>query len=420
MKSGLYSALVDAGLLIPHTEAEVEPGLSASVYKWLRPEQVPFISYPYEWSFGQYRDAAVLTLRIQKMAIDHGMVLKDCSAYNVQFVKGRPVFIDTLSFEKYTEGAPWVAYRQFCQHFLAPLALMSLRDIRLSGLMRVHLDGVPLDLASALLPFRTRFKFSMLSHIHLHARSQRYFSDRGVRRNLHNVGRFGLLGIVDSLESAVRGLRWEAKDTEWSDYYSDTNYSAEAFDEKKQLVGDFLSILKPRSVWDLGANTGIFSRIAASEGIPTVSFDADPAAVDKNYHECQTNNEVNLLPLVMDLTNPSPDIGWQNEERMSLIARGPADTALVLALVHHLAISNNVPLSMFARFLASICRSAIVEFIPKTDSQVQRLLATREDIFSEYDERSFEKECSKFFKTKSKRRLGGSDRILYLMERISA
>lgn len=152
MSSGLYKALVDAGLLIPHEEVGAEPAVSDGAYKIIRPELVTFVSYPYEWSFSQLKDAALTTLRVQHESMDFGMTLKDCSAYNVQFKDGKPVFIDTLSFERYREGTPWAPYRQFCQHFLAPLALMSHRDVRLSQLLRIHVDGVPLDLASSLLP----------------------------------------------------------------------------------------------------------------------------------------------------------------------------------------------------------------------------------------------------------------------------
>ena len=417
MNSGLYSVLVKANLLIPHEEVDVETASLPGTYRCLRPEHVPFVSYPYEWCFSQYKDAALSTLRLQKLAFDHGMILKDCSAYNIQFVRGKPVFIDTLSFEKYVEGKPWVAYRQFCQHFLAPLALMSLRDVRLSQLTRVHLDGVPLDLASALLPFRTRLRFSLLSHIHLHARSQQHFSDKRVQVERHKVSRLGLLGIVDTLEAAIKSLKWEPAGTEWGEYYDCTNYSAEAFEQKKDVVRAFLTEVKPGSVWDLGANTGIFSRIASDEGIPTVSFDIDPAAVEKNYRECRSKNEMNLLPLVMDLTNPSPAIGWRNEERVSLMARGPVDMALALALVHHMAISNNVPLPMIAQFFSSMCQSAIVEFVPKSDSQVQRLLATREDVFPDYHEAGFEKAFGQHFLIERSERLTGSGRILYLMRR---
>ena len=416
MVSGLYKALVEAGLLIPHEEFPAESARPDWCYKIIKPETVPFISYPYEWSFGQLKDAALTTIRIQKKSLDFGMSLKDCSAYNVQFMKGKPVFIDTLSFERYREGEPWVAYRQFCQHFLAPLALMSYKDVRLGQLFRIHLDGIPLDLASVILPFRTRFKFSLLSHIHLHARSQAHFADRQVNTSRHKVSRLGLLGIIDNLESAVKNLKWQPGGTEWGDYYEDTNYSADAFQHKRQIVAEFLDKISPKNVWDLGENTGIFSRIASDKGIPTISFDIDPAAVEKNYLECRRKGEPNILPLLLDLTNPSPSIGWQNQERISLIERGPADTVLALALIHHLAISNNVPLAKIAAFLASICDSLIVEFVPKSDSQVQRLLSTREDIFPRYEQQAFEADFGQYFAIQSSVRIRGSERTLYLMK----
>ena len=202
--SGLHQQLVDDGLLIPHTEVGLEHAASDDAYKVIRPQQIPFISYPYEWCFSQLKDAALLTLEIQARAFDSGMSLKDCSAYNVQFVGGKPVFIDTLSFERYREGQPWVAYRQFCQHFLAPLALMSHVDVRLHQLLRAYLDGIPLNLASRLLPRRTRANFGLLTHIHLHAKAQERFSERSVPSTDRKVGRVSFLGLVDSLKSTVK------------------------------------------------------------------------------------------------------------------------------------------------------------------------------------------------------------------------
>ena len=419
MHSGLYKALLDAGLLIPHEEIDTEPAQSEKVYKIIKPEPIEFISYPYEWCFSQLKEAALLTLRIQKNSLDFGMSLKDCSAYNIQFKKGKPIFIDTLSFQKYREGQPWVAYRQFCQHFLAPLTLMSYKDIRLNQLLRIYIDGLPLDLASSLHPFRTHFMFSMLSHIHLHASSQKRFADRKVDTNSLKVSRLGFLGLVDNLESTIKKLKWKPRDADWADYYTETNYSAEAFEHKKQIVAEFLNKLNPKSVWDLGSNVGLFSRLSGDKGIRTISFDSDPAAVEKNYQECLKRGDTNLLPLVIDLTNPSPGIGWQNQERMSFEERGPADTALALALIHHLAISNNVPFNKLASFLRSICNSLVIEFIPKTDSQVQRLLATREDVFPDYNQQAFENEFGRYFTIQSSVRISGSERTMYLMAKIS-
>ena len=213
-------------------------------------------------------------------------------------------------------------------------------------------------------------------------------------------------------------MTWKEDKTEWGDYYSDTNYSEKSFEEKKEIISSTIETTNPQIVWDLGANTGIFSRLASNQGINTISFDIDPLAVEKNYLESVNNDERNILPLILDLTNPSSNIGWNNDERHSFLERGPADLVFALALVHHLAISNNVPLSKIAEFFSTISKSLVIEFIPKSDSQVKRLLATREDIFKNYDEENFEKEFLKFFKISSSKKLTDSQRTVYIMEKI--
>lgn len=417
MDSGLYESLTNAGLLVLHKEVNVPPPRPELAYKVIEPQLVPFVSYPYEWCFSQLKDAALAVLKIQEICFDFGMSLKDCSAYNMQFTAGKPVLIDTLSFEKYRDGYPWVAYRQFCQHFLAPLALMSYKDVRLNQLLRVYIDGVPLDLASALLPFRTRLKFSLLSHIHLHAKSQKLFARRTVGISSHKMGRSSFRGIIESLESATKQLEWNPGGTEWANYYEDTNYSQEAFEHKKQIVAEYLDRIKPTDVWDLGANTGVFSCIASDRGILTVSIDNDPAAVESNYLAWVRGKGNDILPLLLDLTNPTPSIGWENRERMSLGERGPADAIMALALIHHLAISNNVPLDRIASFLSCICNWLIIEFVPKQDSQVQRLLATRDDIFTDYTQTAFKRGFGEYFVTEDSVVIRGSERVLYLMRR---
>jgi len=418
MQSGLYAELVRDRLLIPHEEIDVEPAKPELAYKIIRPESLGFISYPYEWCFSQLKDAALSTLSIQKKALEFGMSLKDSSAFNIQFSDGQPLLIDTLSFEKYQEGLPWIAYRQFCQHFLAPLVLMSRRDVRLIQLFRTYIDGIPLDLASSLLPRRTYLSFPLLTHVHLHARSQRHFSSGQSRLTQRRMGHLSFLGLIDNLESAIKGLKWQPSGTEWAEYYEDTNYSHRALDHKKALISEFIARIRPGTVWDLGANLGMFSRLASSNGAQTVSFDIDPAAVERNYLECKANGETKLLPLLLDLTNPSPAIGWGNEERMSLIERGPADMVLGLALLHHLAISNNLPFDRIARFLSELCRWLVIEFVPKSDSQVQRLLSTREDIFTDYDRSAFEAEFGRYFATVASASIDDSERVLYLMENL--
>ena len=417
-ESGLYDKLVKAGLLVPHVEVDQAPAEFELVYKIIQPERVPFISYPYEWSFGQLKDAALATLSIQRRALKVGMSLKDASMYNIQFVRGKPTLIDTLSFELYKQGQPWVAYRQFCQHFLAPLVLMALRDVRLNQLLRVYIDGVPLDLASGLLPSKTRFNFGLLTHIHLHAGAQKRYSGADVKSRAATMSKQAMTGLIDSLDSTVRKLEWKPGGTEWGNYYDITNYTDAAFESKKQLVKEWSVRLKPALVWDLGANKGVFSRVAGESGAYVVSSDIDPTAVEQNYRQMKQDKTQNLLPLLIDLTNPSPSIGWANEERDSFGARGPADLVLALALIHHLAISNNVPLLQVADFFANVGKWLIVEFVPKSDNQVQKLLVSREDIFPHYTREGFESAFGQRFKIAEAVNVRESERVLYLMERL--
>jgi ribosomal protein L11 methylase PrmA len=422
ISTGLLGALVRHDWIVAHEEVSIEPA-APGAYKILRPATVDLVSYPFEWSFSQLKDAALLTLRVQACALEHGMVLKDASAYNVQFHSGRPIFIDTLSFENHVDGQPWQAYRQFCQHFLAPLALMAKVDIRLGQLLRVHLDGIPLDLASRLLPRRTWLTPGLAMHLHAHAAAQRRYAGAfapGGRSTLATgarVSRTGLAGIVDSLQRTVGALDWTPAGTEWADYESTHGYGDEAHAHKRMLVTRFFESISPapRRVLDLGANTGLFSRLLAATGATVVSADGDPAAVERNYRRVVQERTPGLLPLLVDLTNPTSGLGWAGEERTPLTARVSADATLCLALVHHLSIGNNVPFDRLAGWLAATAPVAIVEFVPKDDPQVQRLLASREDVFADYHAAAFEGAFAAHFAIRRKEQIAGSGRTLYLM-----
>jgi hypothetical protein len=419
MESGLYSELTTAGLLVPHEDLGIDAATGGRI---LRPERLPFIAHPYEWCFTQLQQAAKATIAIQRQALRHDLTLKDASAYNIAFRNGAAALLDTLSFDVYREGEPWVAYRQFCEHFLAPLALMAHRDIRLSGLLRAHLDGIPLDLASRLLPWRTRLNPNFLMHLHLHGSAQRRGNESGRQGNTRgNVSRAGLLGILSSLEAAVDGLRWEPSGTVWANYYSETNYTDTARDAKERLVDELLSQIQPVPclAWDFGANDARFSRLASQLGAFTVAWDMDPAAVERAWREVQRRGETQLLPLVQDLMNPSPETGWEQTERASLLSRGPADVVLALALVHHLALGNNVPLPRIARFFAAAGRWLLVEFVPKQDSQSQRLLAGKGDIFPNYTEERFADALRERFHIVRREPIPQTERTLYLCERLS-
>lgn len=417
MSSGLYQSLVEKGFIVKHTE--IGSFSLTDSYKIIKPEKIPFISYPYEWSFSQLKDAALLTLKIQLQALKFGMTLKDSSVYNVQFLNGKPVFIDTLSFEIYNEGELWVGYKQFCQHFLAPLLLMSKVDIRLNQLLKDFIDGIPLDLASQLLPKKTYFNFSILMNIHLHAKSQKRYEGKKVNLEKYNkkLSKRSFEILLDNLRSCIEGLKWKSGNTEWADYYSGDSYSTEGFDDKKETITKYLNIIKPKVVWDLGSNDGFFSRLANKNGAFVLSSDIDVSCVENNYLNVKKNKEKNIFPIFLDLTNPSPDIGWNNNERINLKRRGNPDVVLALALIHHLAISNNLPFAYVAEYFASISKNLIIEFVPKEDKKVQTLLFTRKNIFINYDQKNFEKEFGKFFDIKEVSPIFDSKRTLYFMSR---
>jgi len=415
VRSGLFRLLLEKGYLIEHEEVKES---QKGAYKILKARPLPFVSYPYEWSFHQYQDAALLTLQIEELALSKGMSLKDASAYNIQFTDGRPVLIDLLSFQRYQENQPWVAYRQFCQHFLAPLALMAYQDLRLGQLLSVYLDGIPLDLATSLLPWRTRLVSGLATHLHLHAWVQKKkMQSKENTKTSYQLSQKGLLGIVDSLRSTILGLKLSRKQSIWSDYYQKTNYTPRAFQKKKQIIARWLAQLRPKRVWDVGANTGYFSRVALMHSDLIVATDSDPLAVDYCYEETKRKKEPSLLPLVVDLVNPSPAIGWQNKERLSFLERAQFDLTMALALIHHLVIGDNLPFSYLASLFAQTSRFLIIEFVPKEDSNAQRLLRDREDTFPYYTEKQFVEDFKVHFQIKEKVSIGESKRVLYLMER---
>jgi len=420
--SGLYDDLSAGGLLVPHRTVGVERGATPDAHAVIEPAHIEFVSYPYEWAFGELRDAALLTLDVQERALARGFVLRDASAYNVQFRDGRPIFIDTLSFARYRQGEPWTAYKQFCEHFLVPLLLMSTRDVRCGRLQREYLDGIPLDLGSALLPRRTWARPGTLLHVHLHAYATKRYEGSSVAAvsRARGLSKRGLLGLVASLRGTVEKLKWLPAGTQWADYATDHNYSEGALAAKRRLVRDYLGSVAPRTVWDLGANTGAFSRVAREVAPSVVCFDFDPAAVELNYRQVRDRGETGLLPLQLDLMNPSPAIGWAHEERLSLEARGPADGVLALALVHHLAIAQNVPLPRVAEAFTRLGRALVIEFVPKSDSQVERLLRNRPDIFPEYTQEGFERAFERHYEMAARERIGDSDRSLYLLRRREA
>lgn len=421
----LARRLVETGRLVGWQDAPLSDAFDVSAAAVIAPEVVPFVSYPYEWTFGQLRDAALLTLEVQAAAIKADWTLKDASAYNVAFRGVTPVLIDHLSFQRLPAESPWVAYQQFCEHFLAPLALMARRDVRLGRMLRDQLDGIPLDLAATLLPGRTKLRLGLGAHIHVHARSQRAHAGDARKPAQVRLSRTRLAALIESLQGTIGGLRWEPRGTEWADYADKghASYAGGTPDAKEAIVRDLLGAAGPgagRTCWDLGANTGRFSALAAAQGYRVLSFDIDPAAAERHYQALRTAGRTDTTPLVMDLADPSPGLGWAGRERASLVDRADADVLLALALVHHLGIGRNVPLAMVLGLFADLAPQAIVEWVPRGDPMVDVLLASREDVFTDYTTEGFEAAVATRYAVRTRTPIPGSPRVLYHLERLPA
>ncbi|MBQ7607803.1 MAG: hypothetical protein IJU76_07510 [Desulfovibrionaceae bacterium] len=422
---GLLDAVVQSGMLFPFEELPLRdwpgPCHDAEVLAVLRTNRLPFISYPYEWCFSQLRAAALLTLDMHLLALKHGCVLKDASAYNVQFLKGKPVFIDILSFERWVEGRPWEAYGQFCTHFLAPLALMSLCDVRCGMLHRQWIDGIPLDLASRLLPLRSRLSPSLAMHIHLHASMREKHGDARLSAAKAKSVRLDaqrLRDVAQSLRDVVQSLHAPRQATEWGNYYTDTNYTPVARAAKEQAVRDMAARHGGHLALDLGANTGAFSVLLAPSFDTVLATDVDHTAMERLWNKPPPEN---VLPLLLDLSSPSPAIGWACLERPSFFQRCRADWVSALALCHHLRITAGIPLPNILTMMASLLTEngvCLLEFVPKEDSQVQRLLSRREDIFDDYSKSTL-REClpSAGLRVLESITLPESVRTLYLLGR---
>lgn len=411
--SGLLDELTNRRLIVEHKENTAHEGLV------LEPEVVPFISYPYEWSFSQLRNAALLTLEILATATRFGMTLKDASAYNVQFIGTRPVFIDTLSFQKCQPDEPWSAYQQFCEQFLAPLCLMSYCDPSMGRLMQVDVGGIPLARTSRMLPARSWLSPHVISHLHLHAAMQSRCADNEAPRPVRlRTNSFRAL-LLDLRESITELRISAASDHSWSDYYENAHCKGATFQYKAGKVNQWLGKLQPRTVWDIGSNTGVFSRAAAVVGARTVvSIDSDPLCVDENYRIAASQACEQILPLVTDVANPSPGIGWLNSERLSLWQRGPADCIMALAVVHHLALASGIPLPSIIEFFAQNCRHLIIEFPARGDEKVRKLLLNKTSDYPNYNYEVFVSELTRHFAIHETVQLPESERTLFLCERI--
>ncbi|WP_299216502.1 class I SAM-dependent methyltransferase [uncultured Dokdonia sp.] len=416
-EEGFFSTLSRKRILIPHTETSV-----SDTEIIITPEVIPFITYPYEWSFEQYKQAALLTLRIQKYALSKGFILKDASAYNVTLFEGSPIFIDTLSFDFYEEGTPWRAYKQFITHFLGPLGLAKYHGTDMFKMMQTHIDGIPVKLIASLLPGKSKLSSTLYTNIHLLAKMEgKHSEDYKAESKVARLSLKAQNTILDSLYDYIKKLSLQEA-TEWGDYYTKTNYDAQAFEAKKKLIKSWVAPLAAKRIIDVGGNDGTFARALESDAHLIVT-DIDANAVDQNFAKAQKNKEQNMLAFVCDVLQPVPNIGFNNTERSSLLNRLQAyapDVTMALALIHHITLSGNVPFEKSAVFFASFSKYLIIEFPEREDSWVTSLLVRKRefiDHFDFYNSVNFEAGFTPYFELEKKETIPGTSRILYLFKK---
>ena len=403
-RSGLVQELIDVGLMVPSSlEDASKLGLTADVATGLVIEhkRVPVVTYPFEWSFDMLREAARVTLELLERCLKHNIILKDATAYNVMLYEGRMCFIDTLSLDDYKDGDLWDGYAQFCREFLFPLMLTSYKGIEFHAVFRARLNGLTAFELAQIFSLRDRLRPGVLKHVILQHQFEKSFARQNVavRSSFKDIkfSKESILSNLRSLRKLIDGLRYEAGDSTWIDYTSEHSYSASDEERKHGFVEAALSRLASSRLVDLGTNTGTYAFLAAPLTEQVIAMDIDPACINALARSCQQGNIRNIVPIVGDLLNPSPALGWGLCERKSLLERLKSESFLALALVHHICIGGNVPLDKFVALLADIAPSGVVEWVAREDSMVQRMLRNRIDVFDDYTWDNFQSALRKNF-----------------------
>jgi hypothetical protein len=413
-----FAESVEAGEIVATERAPA--GMLGAVEKdWaavLKHAKIPFISYPYEWPFAMLKDAALLHLKLMLSALDTGMILKDSSAYNLQFEGAAPVFIDIPSFEVLPQGEPWIGYRQFCELFLYPLMLQAYKGVDYRPWLRGNIDGIPAEAMKQLLSGRDYLRAGVLLHVLAQAALQKRYSGGSVRGQIAEAGfdKKLIVANVEKLTKIVSAMEPAGAKTTWADYAKSHSYDQAEFEAKRDFVTRAAASRRWKLAWDIGCNTGTFSRIAAEHADSVVAMDGDWMAVESLYRAQQSRpDRRKILSLVVNLADPSPSQGWKGLERKSLPERGQPDLTLCLALIHHIVISANIPMADFIDFLAGLGTSLVIEFVSRDDEMVQVLLANKDDQYGDYTQENFEALLSARFDIRDSRPLKGGKRVIY-------
>jgi len=389
--------------------------LPAEYVAVLQHERIPFVSYPYEWSFGMLRQAALLHLKVLASALDHGWILKDASPFNVQFCGIRSVFIDTGSFVKMLPSEPWLAYRQFCEMMLFPLLLQAYRNVDFQPLIRGSLDGISCQDFSRLISWRDMLRPGVFSHVWLQA-----VLDRNTQTTESTVSHLQSEGFhpdmirhnITKLTRLMTRLHWTPAATRWTNYRTALPHVLQDTAAKLEFVKNVCHSRRWPLVWDLGCNDGAFSRIAAQSAETVVAMDSDHGCVERLYQALCAENSSNILPLCIDLENQSPAMGWRGCERKPLEERGMPNLVLCLGIIHHLVIGHNIPLSSVTDWLSSLGGEIVLEFPSKKDPMVQALLQNKRDQYSDYSLALLDQALARHFEIRHRIVLPSGERTL--------
>lgn len=420
--SGLIDTLVDANKLVAESsvDASILGKHGAQADRVIEHPRLPFISYPYEWSFSALKAAALLHLDIQQAALQKDVTMTDATAFNVQFIGHKPIFIDSLSFRRYQDGEFWAGHRQFCEQFINPLLLQSIAGISHNAWYRGELEGISAENLCKVLPWRSRLSWNILTNVFLQARLQNTGdpTEAVAKAKSKKLPRIGYEQILHSLRKWISGMevKVDSKST-WQNYAVDNSYADEEAAKKRKFIAEFTTEVSPGLILDIGCNTGDYSAVALENGAGlAIGFDFDPGALDFGFRRAQEES-LNFLPLHLDAANPSPSQGWLQAERQGFRERAKGDAVMGLALIHHLAIAKNLPLPEVIQFLVDMAPQGVIEFVPKSDPMVQRLLQMREDIFDDYDQATFEEILSRHARTMKSESVSTSGRTLYWFDR---
>ncbi|MFV8378236.1 hypothetical protein [Flavobacterium sp. LB3R33] len=409
IESGLKEDLLLKELILPFEKITDEGKIV------IKTKKINFVSYPYEWSFSQFKTAALFTLQINLIALKHGMVLKDASMFNVQFVGSKPIFIDLASFEVYKDDKPWIAYYQFCKHFYGPLFLAAKKNIQLPKLLLYFIDGIPLKEAVSLCRMSDFFDIGGFIHLYLHSKGEGSINKSGIEKK---VTKKQLVELLTHLSDSIKTLKPKQKRTVWDDYNQNNNYLKESKDHKAEIIKGFMSqIPHCKMAMDIGANDGKYSRLLSESEIYTLVVDIDELAIERAFVESNKSQNKYLHPLHVNLANPTPAIGWNNVERKSFWERCYVDIIQALAVVHHLAITHDISFEEIAKKISKHTQYLVIEFVYPDDSQTQILLNNKPHHKAVYTQINFEKAFETFFSLNKKVNIDGMKRDLYFYER---